>query len=49
MYKLNHLFAKMRQDLSRLTQSAWATTKRLEGPYNHLMLYIVRQNGYGVA
>jgi len=46
MFKLNHLFAKMRQDLSRLFRSTWATTKTLAGLYNHLMLYVAWQNKY---
>jgi len=49
LFKLNHLFAKIRQDLSRLFRSTWATTKRLEGLYNHLMLYVAWINGYEIA
>lgn len=49
MFKLNHLFAKMRQDLSRLFRSTWATTKTLAGLHNHLMLYVAWQNGYQIS
>jgi len=49
MFKLNHLFAKMRQDMSRLFRSTWATTKTLAGLYNHLMLYIAWQNRYTIT
>lgn len=49
MFKLDHLFATLRQDLSRLGRSTWATTKTLAGLYNHLMLYLAWRNAYTVA
>ncbi len=49
MFALNHLFATLRQDLSRLGRSTWATTKSLEGLLNHLMLYVAWRNEYEIA
>jgi hypothetical protein len=49
MFKLNHLFATLRQDLSRLGRSTWATTKTLTGLLNHLTLYIAWRNKYRIA
>lgn len=49
MFKLNHLFATLRKDLSRLGRSTWDTTKTLAGLYNHLMLYIAWQNSYTIT
>jgi len=49
LFALNHLFATLRQDLSRLGRSTWATTKTLAGLLNHLMLYIAWRNRYDVT
>jgi len=49
MFKLDHLFATLRQDLVRLGRSTWATTKTLNGLLNHLTLYVACRNGYEVA
>ncbi|MGB2988268.1 MAG: hypothetical protein WBE26_20555 [Phycisphaerae bacterium] len=49
LFALNHLFATLRQDLSRLGRSTWATTKTLTGLLNHLMLYVAWRNGYEVS
>ncbi len=49
IFKLNDLFATLRQDLSRLERSTWATTETLTGLLNHLTLYFAWRNKYRIA
>ena len=48
MFRLNHTFKKLRSDLARLARKTWATTKKIEGLWNHMMLYVAWNNGYVV-
>lgn len=49
MFRLNHPFATPRQDSSKLGRSTGATTKKLEGLYNHPILYLAWHNIYAIA
>jgi transposase-like protein len=46
LWKLNHVCAKLRHHISRLTRKTWATTKKMERLQMHLDLFIAYQNGY---
>ena len=48
MWRLNHICAKLRNNVSRLRRKTWATTKRLDRLQAHLYLFIAYQNGYNI-
>lgn len=49
LWKLNHVCAKLRHHVSRLTRRTWATTKKMERLQMHLDLFIAYQNGYDLS
>jgi transposase-like protein len=49
LFRLNHMAAKFRHDLSRLMRKVWVTTKRPERLQAHLDLYTAYHNGYRLA
>jgi len=40
MFSLNHMCARLRADIRRLTRRSWCTTKKLENLQKHLDLYL---------
>ena len=48
MFKLNHLCAKLRSDLSRLSRRTWSLSKKPECLQAHLDLYIAFNNRYSL-
>lgn len=44
LFSLNHTFAKMRADISRLIRETWTTTKRPDKLYFHIALMAVFHN-----
>ena len=49
LFRLNHLAAKIRHDLSRMGRKVWVTTKKAAWLQAHLDLYIAFNNGYPVG
>lgn len=48
LWRVNHVCAKLRHDLSRLVRKSWVTTKRMWALQAHLDLYIAYNNGYNL-
>jgi len=46
MFRLNHIAAKIRADLSRMRRRTWAITKKWQNLQKHLYIYIAWNNGY---
>ena len=46
IFKLNHIAAKIRADLSRMRRRTWAITKKWENLQKHLYIYIAWNNKY---
>jgi len=46
LFKLNHVCAKIRADLSRMRRRTWAITKKWENLQKHLYIYIAWCNHY---
>lgn len=49
MFRLNHMAAKLRADISRLARRTWSISKRQRGMQDHLAIYIAYNNGYAIA
>lgn len=48
LFAIDHLFAKLRNDLARLGRKTWITTKTPSALERHLWLYVAWVNGYRV-
>lgn len=48
LWRINHIAAKMRNDLSRLARKTWTTTKKIWALQAHIDLYIAWNNGYKI-
>lgn len=46
LFSVNHAFAKLRNDLARLSRKTWTTTKSIRALENHLWLWVAWTNGY---
>jgi len=46
LFAIDHAFAKMRNDLARLSRETWTTTKTIEALERHLWLWVAWTNGY---
>jgi len=46
LFAINNTFAKMRNDMNRLSRKTWNTTKLEKGLEAHLWLYLAWHNGY---
>ena len=49
LFKLNHIYAKLRADLSRLARKTWSASKKAACLQDHLDLYVACNNGYAFA
>ena len=49
LFKLNHVCAKIRADVSRLARKTWATTKARERLQDALDLYVAWNNNYAMG
>lgn len=49
LFRLNHIAAKIRHDLSRMGRKVWVTTKKTERLQAHLNLYIAYHNQYSIG
>lgn len=49
LWRLNHIAAKLRNDLSRLSRKTWTTTKRMWALQAHIDLYIAFNNKYKIV
>ena len=48
LFAVDHMFAKLRNDLARLGRKTWITTKTQAALERHLWLYVAWVNGYRV-
>ena len=46
LFTINNTFAKMRNDMNRLSRTTWNTTKKEIGLETHIWLYVAWNNGY---
>lgn len=46
IFSLNHTFAMLRANISRLIRKTWSTTKKREALYHHLAIYAVFHNRF---
>jgi len=46
LFAIDHAFAKMRNDLARLSRETWTTTKTIEALERHIWLWVAWTNGY---
>lgn len=44
LFKINHTFAMLRDNLSRLVRKTWATTKSIEALEDHIAIYVDYHN-----
>ena len=44
IFSINHTFAMMRANISRLIRKTWNTTKKVESLINHLHIYVWMHN-----
>jgi len=44
IFSINHTFAMMRANISRLIRKTWNTTKKVEGLIDHLNIYVWMHN-----
>jgi spermidine synthase len=49
LFAINHVFATMRQDMSRLFRSTWSHSKDITALRAHLWLYVAWRNGYDLG
>lgn len=49
LWRLNHIAAKIRADISRMARRTWSTTKKKERLQDHLLIYTAWNNGYKIA
>ena len=49
LFQLNHICAKLRADLSRLSRRTWSATKKAACLQDHLDLYVAFNNNYAIA
>lgn len=46
LFAIDHAFAKMRNDLARLSRETWTTTKTIDALERHIWLWVAWTNGY---
>jgi len=49
LWWLNHMAARIRSDLSRMSRKTWVTTKKPKELWRHLYLFIAYVNGYALT